>query len=282
MSNPLRTARDLVAQRRRRPPVSTPARTVRDRPVKVGVQLHPQATTIGDLRAAWRAAGALGVDSIWTWDHFFPLYGPGDAPHFEGWTLLTAMACETRHAQLGLLVGCNSYRNPDLLADMARTVDHLSGGRLYLGLGSGWFERDYTEYGYEFGTAAGRLRALDEALPRIKARLRALNPAPVGPLPILIGGGGEKVTLRLTAQHADAWNTFGPVENWRHKSAVLDDWCAKLGRDPAAIERTVAIDPGDVADANAYIDAGATHLIVMIGHPYSFKAVERLLATVGG
>ncbi len=282
MSNPLRSARDLVAQRRRRPPVTTPPRTERNRRVKVGVQLHPQATTVGDLRAAWRAADQLGVDSIWTWDHFFPLYGPGDAAHFEGWTLLTAMACETQHAQLGLLVGCNSYRNPDLLADMARTVDHLSGGRLYLGLGSGWFERDYSEYGYEFGTAAGRLRALDDALPRIKARLGALNPAPVGRLPILIGGAGEKVTLRLTAQYADAWNTFGPVENWRHKNAVLDDWCAKVGRDPAAIERTVAIDPGDVTEANAFIDAGATHLIVMIGHPYSFTAIERLLATVGG
>ncbi len=257
-------------------------RIVRDRPVKVGVQLHPQATTIGDLRAAWRAADELGVDSIWTWDHFFPLYGPGEANHFEGWSLLAAMAVETRHAQLGLLVGCNSYRNPDLLADMARTVDHLSGGRLYLGLGSGWFARDYEEYGYEFGTAGERLAALGAALPRIKQRLGALTPGPLGPLPLLLGGGGEKVTLKLTAQYADAWNTFGPVDNWRRKSAVLDEWCAKVGRDPAAIERTVAFDPDEVPNAHGYIDAGATHLIVMIGHPYSFTAVERLLATVGG
>jgi len=245
------------------------------------VQLHPQGTTVGDLRAAWQAADAMGVDSIWTWDHFFPLYGPADAAHFEGWTLLSAMAVDTHHAQLGLLVGCNSYRNPDLLADMARTADHLSGGRIVLGLGAGWFARDYTEYGYEFGTAGSRLRDLGDALPRIRARLDALRPGPVGPLPILIGGGGEKVTLKLTAQHADAWNTFGPPANFRAKNAILDEWCAKVGRDPAAIERTVAIDAGDIGNAGDYLDAGATHLIVMLGHGFDLRPVEKLIASVG-
>jgi probable F420-dependent oxidoreductase len=245
--------------------------------VRVGVQLHPQATTVHELRAAWKAADDLGVDSIWTWDHFFPLYGDPDAAHFEAWTLLSAMAVDTERARLGLLVGCNSYRNPELLADMARTVDHLSGGRLYLGIGSGWFERDYDEYGYEFGTAPGRLRALGESLPRIKARLARLNPGPAGALPILIGGAGEKVTLRLVAEHADAWNTFGPPESYAHKNQVLDRWCGELGRDPAEIERTVGIDGSEVANAQAYLDAGATHLIVMLGHPYGLDAVARLL-----
>ncbi len=245
---------------------------------QVGVQLHPQATTYVEIRDAWRRAESIGVDSIWTWDHFFPLYGEPDAAHFEGWTLLAAMAADTERAKLGMLVTCNSYRNPELLADMARTTDHVSGGRMYLGLGSGWFERDYTEYGYEFGTAPGRLRRLGDDLPRLRARLDALNPAPIGDLPILIGGSGEKVTLKLTAQYADAWNSFGPPESYAHKNAVLDNWCAEIGRDPADIERTVAIDPGGVADLDAYLDAGATHLIVMIGHPYDLASVEQLIA----
>ncbi len=244
----------------------------------VGVQLHPQHCTIDELRSAWQAADALGVDSIWLWDHFYPLYGDQDDVHYEGWSLLAAMAVDTTNARFGMLVTCNSYRNPDLLADMARTVDQLSGGRLYLGIGSGWFERDYQEYGYEFGTAPGRLRALGEALPRIKERLTRLTPPPAGDLPLLIGGSGEKVTLRLVAEHADAWNTFGPPENFKAKNAVLDEWCAKVGRDPGAIERTVAINAHEVDDADAYLDAGASHLIVMVGHPFDLGPVERLLA----
>jgi probable F420-dependent oxidoreductase len=192
------------------------------------------------------------------------------------------MAVDTANADFGMLVGCNSYRNPDLLADMARTIDHLSGGRFYLGIGAGWFERDYDEYGYEFGTAPGRLRALGEALPRMKARLGKLNPGPVGELPILIGGGGEQVTLRLVAEHAQAWNTFGPPETYAHKNAVLDEWCSKLGRDPSEIERTVGIAQHEVDDAEAYLDAGATHLIVMTGHPYDLGPVERLLGLAQG
>jgi probable F420-dependent oxidoreductase len=245
---------------------------------KVGVQLHPQATAYVDIRDAWRRAEALGVDSIWLWDHFFPLYGDPGAEHFEGWTLLAAMAADTERAKLGMLVTCNGYRNPELLADMARTTDHVSGGRMYLGIGSGWFERDYTEYGFEFGTAISRLHKLRDDLPRLKARLAALRPPPVGELPLLVGGSGEKVTLKITAEHADAWNSFGPPERFAHKNAVLDRWCADLGRDPDEIERTVAISPRDVEHVGAYLDAGATHLIVMTGHPYDLAPVEALLA----
>ena len=250
------------------------------RHMKIGVQLHPQATSVAEMRDAWKAADALGVDSIWVWDHFFPLYGDPDATHFEAYTLLAAMAADTAHAQIGALVTCFSYRNAHLLADMSRTVDHISGGRFVLGLGSGWFERDYTEYGYEFGTAGGRLRALRDGLPVVKERLASLNPGPVtGRMPIMIGGAGEKVTLRLVAEHADLYNTFGPPENFRHKVDVVNRWCAEVGRDPSEIEMTVAINPNELDRLDDYAEAGAHHAIVMIGHPFDLGPVERHIAS---
>ena len=249
---------------------------------KVGVTLHPQHCTVEQLREAWRAADALGVDTIWTWDHFFPLYGERDGAHFECWTLLSAMAVETSHARFGALVTCNSYRNPELLADMARTVDHLSGGRAILGIGAGWFERDYREYGYEFRTAPWRLKQLAKALPRIESRLGKLDPSPRGDLPIMIGGGGEKVTLRLVAQHAHMWNSFRPPSHFKHKNSVLNEWCEKLGRDPNEIERTCTIDREDIEDVDAFLDAGAEHLILKVAQPFDLAPVERLLEQARG
>src|SRR5919197_2386340 len=149
--------------------------------IKVGVQLEPQHASIDTLRTAWTAADALGVDSIWTWDHFFALSGDPDGPHFEGWTLLAAMASETTAPQLGVLVSSITYRSPDLFSDMARTADHVSGGRVILGVGAGWNERDHDEYGFEYGTAATRLVALEDGLRRIKARLAAVHPPALGP-----------------------------------------------------------------------------------------------------
>ena len=245
--------------------------------LRVGVVLRPQATTVEALRSAWVEADTMGADSIWVWDHFFPLFGDLDAPHFEGWTLLSAMAADTKGAMVGTMVTCNSYRNPELLADMARTLDHLSGGRLYLGVGSGWFERDYNEYGYDFGTAGSRLRQLEADIPRMQARLKKLNPPAVGGLPLLIGGSGEKVTLRLVAQHADAWNTFGPPENYERLSGVLNEWCAKVDRNPADIERTVSIQADDVDDVGRYIDAGADHVIVGLNSPFGLEPLSSLI-----
>lgn len=245
--------------------------------LRVGVQLHPQATTVADLRSAWKAADGMGADSIWLWDHFYPLYGDPDAEHFEAWTLMAAMASETQNARLGTLVTGNSYRNPELLADMARTADHISGGRLYLGVGSGWFERDYEEYGYDFGTAIGRLRQLEADLPRMRNRLAKLNPPPMGDLPLLIGGSGEKVTLRLVAEHADAWNTFGPPDHFAAKNAVLDEWCSRTDRDPAEIERTVAVNADDVDEVGRYVEAGADHVIVMIGPKFDLDPLATLI-----
>ncbi len=249
---------------------------------KVGVQLHPQATTVDEMREAWRAADALEVDSIWVWDHFYPLYGDPEAAHFEAYAILGAMAADTTHAQLGALVTCNSYRNPSLLADMARTIDHISDGRFVLGIGSGWFDRDYREYGYEYGTPATRLRALARDLPIIMDRFSRLQPPPRGRLPILIGGSGEKVTLRLVAEHADMWNTFGPPESYAHKNEVLDEWCRKRDRKPSQVERTVAINGSEVDNFESYLDARAEHLIVMLGPPFDLASVRALLRHADG
>src|SRR6266700_3829629 len=194
-------------------------------PLRVGVQFHQQQTTYSSFADAVRRVEDMGVDTIWNWDHFFPLYGDPQGNHFESWTLLSAMATFTQRAEIGCLVTCNTYRNPALLSDMAKTVDHISNGRLILGIGAGWFERDYQEYGYEFGTPASRLADLERSLEIIRHRWEVDVPSPVrNPIPILIGGGGERVTLKLTAQYADLWNGFGPPDSWQHKNEVLTQW----------------------------------------------------------
>ncbi len=248
--------------------------------IKVGVQLHPQHTTYDAYAEAVRQCETIGVDSIWDWDHFYPLYGEGNNNHFEGWTLLTAIAMLTEKVEIGTLVTCNSYRNPALLTHMANTVDHISHGRLILGIGAGWFEKDYDEFGYEFGTAGSRLRDLETSLPIIKERMSKELPPPVrNPIPIMIGGGGEKVTLKLTAQYADLWNGFGPPETWSHKSEVLTNWCEEVGRDPSEIERTISLNRDNDMPNNldAYLEAGATHFILGMGVPADYNQIEQLV-----
>ena len=158
----------------------------------------------------------------------------------------------------------HSYRNPNLIADMARTIDHMCEGRFIFGIGSGWFERDYDEYGYDFGTPGARLADLAQALPRIHARWGKLSPAPTRAIPVLVGGGGEKKTLRYTAEHANIWHGFGDAETIAHKHAVLDGHCATIGRDPGEIEVSVA---GKADGRDRTYELGARLFTINVGGP---------------
>ncbi|MCP2252231.1 putative F420-dependent oxidoreductase, MSMEG_2906 family [Prauserella aidingensis] len=249
------------------------------RNVRIGLQLQPQHADYDTMRRTAAAAEELGADILFNWDHFFPLTGDADGKHFECWTMLGAWAEQTSEIEIGALVTCNSYRNPELLADMARTVDHISGGRLILGIGAGWFQKDYDEYGYEFGTAGSRIAELGEALPRIESRLGKLNPAPTRDIPMLIGGGGEKKTLRLVARHADVWHGFGDVETAKHKLSVLDGHCADIGRDPSTIERSVGVQGAPEDSGDQLLDLGITMFTVSAGGPdYDLSTLKKWLA----
>ncbi len=258
-------------------PTSTP------RPIRIAVQLQPQhSPAYGHIRDAVRRAEDIGIDIAFNWDHFFPLYGDPDGAHYECWTMLAAWAEQTSRLEIGALVSCNSYRNPELLADMARTVDNISDGRLILGIGSGWKQKDYDEYGYEFGTAGSRLDDLAAALPRITGRLGKLNPAPLREIPILIGGQGERKTLRLVAEHAHIWHSFTDGDTYPAKAAVLDGHCADVGRDPAAIERASGVPEKSVeaalAGAQTLTDLGVTLLTVGVNGPdYDLSIAEALV-----
>ena len=236
-------------------------------PIRIGVQLQPQhAPDYAQIRDAVRRCDDLGVDIAFNWDHFYPLYGDPDGAHYECWTMLGAWAEQTSRIEIGALVSCNSYRNPELLADMARTVDHISGGRLILGIGSGWMQKDYEQYGYEFGTAGSRLDNLAAALPRINSRLAKLNPAPTRAIPILIGGQGERKTLRLVAEHAEIWHSFTNADTYPGKAAALARHCVDTGRDPETVERSSGVDGRDdvtlTANAEALARLGVTLMTI--------------------
>ncbi|MEO7119413.1 MAG: LLM class flavin-dependent oxidoreductase [Candidatus Limnocylindrales bacterium] len=231
-----------------------------DRPMlKLGANCWNQYTTWPAFLAAEQRADRLGFDSIWTWDHLYPIVGSHEGPILEGYTAMSAVAGATERATVGLMVGANTFRNPALVAKMISTLDHISNGRAVLGIGAAWFEAEHDAYGIDFGDGPPeRLRWLAEALPIMRGMLHGeeptlhgdryrvhgirLDPAPIqARVPILVGGGGERVTLKLVAQYADACNLGGGIETVTRKEALLVEHCEKVGRNPAEIERTAGM-----------------------------------------
>jgi alkanesulfonate monooxygenase SsuD/methylene tetrahydromethanopterin reductase-like flavin-dependent oxidoreductase (luciferase family) len=302
--------------------------------VKIGALCWNQYTDWPSLLQAGIRADELGYTSLWTWDHVYPIIGDPHGPIFEGWLTLTAWAQATEHVRIGLMVGANTFREPTLTAKMATTLDHISGGRAILGIGGAWFEEEHRDFGFEFGDGfPERLRWLGEALPIMRGMLDGTEPTAAGRryrahatrndpppvqahLPICIGGGGEKVTLRLVARYADMNNVGGGVESVRRKEAILLEHCAAVGRDPAEIERTTGIGtvfirddraeaerlfqaafkrnrierawedqpvgtPEDVAERLApYLGIGYRHLIAGVPALYDEESMTRLISDV--
>ncbi len=309
--------------------------THRDRyPVRVGALLWPQRTDWTGLFEHARLADELGLDSLWTWDHLHAIVGDPLQPIFEGWTTLAAWAAATERIQLGLMVGANTFRNPGLVAKSAVTLDHISAGRAWLGLGGAWFEYEHAAHGIDFGSGFGqRLDWLEEAVSGISRVLAGEtatsepggrygfsqlehHPLPylgAGRLPLMIGGGGERKTLRTVARHAQGWNVGGTYDKLARKVEVLRGHCDAVGRDPLEIEHTmvgllVLRDDADEAarvlqaglDANGsehvvdpevdfvgseehvaeqwrrFLDLGFTHLVVDLPAPFDRETIERL------
>ena len=235
--------------------------------IAVGLQVWSSHVSWSDLMAAGRAIDGLGFESLWANDHFVPalgpesVVGPVDGPVFEGWSVLAGWATATSRVRLGCLVSGAGYRNPGLLVRMATALDHASGGRAALGIGAGWHEREHRMFGFAFPGLRERLDRLDEAAAICRGLLdgdrvtlagrwfealdAANDPPPVqARLPLVIGGSGEKRTLRIVARYADWWNADGndPAE-FSRLSGVLDEHCAAVGRDPTSIRRTIGQPP---------------------------------------
>jgi len=237
--------------------------------VKIGALCWNQYTDWPSLLQAGIRADELGYTSLWTWDHLYPIVGSPDGPIFEGWLTLATWAQATERIRIGLMVGANTFREPTLTAKMATTLDHISGGRAILGIGGAWFETEHLAYGLRFGDGPPeRLRWLAEALPVMRGMLHGERPTASGPrysarsirndpppiqerLPLLIGGGGERVTLKLVARYGDANNVGGGIDNVKHKEAILLQHCETVGRDPAEIERTTGIGTIIIRDSRA-------------------------------
>jgi F420-dependent oxidoreductase-like protein len=294
--------------------------------VKFGVHAGLQKIDYADLRAFWVRIEELGFDWISIWDHFYAADNSGDPECLEAVTCHTALACATTRVTCGSLVYSAGYRHPAVLANAMATLDHVANGRVVLGLGAGWLQNEYDVYGMHYGSPGERLRMLNEYIQCVRGLLTQpkttfdgeffhlrdaqCEPKPVQErLPIWIGGGGEKVTLRIAAEHADGWNVpFIPPEAWAHKSQVLDQHCENFGRDPATITKGVNVGmaftdeelrrqfgpmseyvkPGVLSGSvqemvdkvGAYVDAGASWVILAMRAPFDRDGLERFAAEV--
>jgi alkanesulfonate monooxygenase SsuD/methylene tetrahydromethanopterin reductase-like flavin-dependent oxidoreductase (luciferase family) len=236
--------------------------------IRLGALPWPQYTDWRALHQAGIRVEELGYDSLWTWDHLYPIVGSHHGPMFEGYLSLAGWVAATSKIRIGLMVGANPFRNPALVGKMVTQLDHMSGGRMVCGIGAAWFEEEHHDFGIDFGASVGeRLRWLEEAViilrgmfdgtepsgtARYATRSVRNDPAPVqAHLPILVGGGGERKTLRIVARHADANNLGGGFERVRHKEEVLLRHCAEVGRDPAQIERTANLGVVVIRDTEA-------------------------------
>jgi F420-dependent oxidoreductase-like protein len=267
--------------------------------IGVGLKLAPMHCTIEELRGVWKVADESGFDHLWVFDHFNPIAGEASGVAWEGWMLLAAMAEATERVRIGVMVTGNTYRSPAVLAKMAVTVDHLSGGRLEFGIGAGWAEVEHRMLGLELPPAGERIRRLGEACELIKKlwteeeavhhgaayRLEnaVQNPKPLQKPhpPIWIGGAGEQRTLRVVAQHADVWNLAGSdLAEAVRKSKVLDGHCQQVGRDPGAVRRSVQLrvetDQLDrsIAEAEAFVRAGFSELVLAVTPPNPVARAE--------
>ncbi len=271
-----------------------------------GIKTAPQSTTYEDMLTVWNEADAIDVlEHAWLFDHYAPINGDLDGPCLEGWTLLAAYAASTRRIRLGLMVTGNTYRHPAVLAKIAATVDVISNGRLDFGIGAGWNEYEHASMGISLYPPGERIRRLDEACELIKllftqhttdydGRYYQLKEARSEPKPVqkpyppfVIGGGGEQLTLHVVARHADIWNfAGGSVETFTHKVGVLREHCAAVGRDPADIRLSVqvVVNPNNldetVENAQRFVDAGATHLVLNLRPPFPERICTRLAEVV--
>lgn len=277
--------------------------------LRFAVQTPPQHVGYRELARAWREADALGFDGAFVFDHFMPIFSDPNGPCFEGWTLLAALAAQTERLRVGVLVTGNTYRHPAVLAKCAVTVDHATGGRLILGIGAGWFEREHTAYGLPFYTTAERARRLGEAVEILKSlftrerttyagKYYTLTDAPFEPKsvqrphpPILVGGMGPKLVQPVAARHAQIWHFFvrdGDVEAVARLCADFDALCRRVGRDPGEVAKSTSLRPQDLARPvgelrdriRALAGAGVSYFILQLAPPFAGDLLRRFGAEV--